>query len=906
MKEILAARLHALLVRLLPRTLREEYGSEIRETFLALLADARARGPLAILALWVREAGHVLRVAASARLDPGAWGLAAPDRPLTPHPSTTRGDLVNDLWQDLRFALRTVGRERTASLAMVAILAIGIGANTAVFSVLSGALLRPLPFPDEERLVLVWAHDAGSPDEPTTTVSPVDYLEWRERATSFSDLAAQNLAFPVVEAGEVSERVLAGVVTPNYFAVMGVAPALGTGFREEDATPAGGDAVILSWGFWQRRFGGDPGALGRDLRVNGRARTVVGVMPAGYRHPDPHRPLDEAEFWLPIGFDRASATTGGFLRVFGRLAPGVELAGAQSEMSAIARALREVDPLTHGSGDAHVVSLRSWFFDGVRPALVVLMAAAGVVLLIVCANVANLVMVRGQRRRREFAVRIALGAGWPRLLRLLVVEAFVITVPGALLGLLAVRLGWSPLVRTAGSFVSNLAVIEPDARVLGFTAGLSVITALAFGLLPLRGAARSEPRATLAEEGGRGSAGSRARRLRSLLVVGEVALALVLVVSAGLLGRTLSALGSVSPGFGTREGAMVDLVLPQDRYPDAQEVRGWVARVEAELAAAPGVGAVGVVDDPPIVGGDNSRGLDLPASPFPPDALPSVEFRRVSPGYFAALGLPIVRGRAFSEADERGVAVVNETAARRFWGERDPLGATVVMGPDTLSVVGVMADLRDAGYRRPAAPEVNVPFRASPSRALTVVLSGAQGVRDRTSAVGRDGAADLIGAVRSVVGGLDPNVAVASARSLDEVISAPIRMERTAATLAAILSLTAALLAGIGVYGVLAYTVSARKREIGIRTALGAKAGDVTRLVVGDSLRLALVGVLLGALLALPATGLLGSLLFGVGRLDPPSFLAAAGTMVAVALLATWLPARRAARVSPLEALREE
>jgi predicted permease len=885
-----AARLHALLVRLLPRELRREYESEMLAAFLELLGEARRSGRAAAARLWLREVLDVTATAALARLRPERYALASPLLPRTPR----RVEPMNDLWQDFRFALRGVGRERTAALGTVAILAIGIGVNTAAFSVLSAALLKPLPFPDADRLVLVWAHDPESPEEPTTTVSPLAYLEWRERAAAFTDLAAQNLAFPLVDAGDVSERVLAGVVTPNYFDVMGVAPALGRGFRPEDAAPGGGDVVILSHGFWQRRFAGNGSAIGSQLRINGRPRTVVGVLGAGYRHPDPHRPLEEAQFWLPIDFDRSTATTGGFLRVFGRLAPGVDRGAAQVEMSRIAAVLRDSDPLAHAAAEAHVVSMRAWFFDGVRPALLTVMASAAVVLLIVCANVANLVLVRGQRRRREFALRTALGARWPSLLRLLLVEALVLTAPGALLGLLAVRLGWSPLTSAARTFVSNLAVIEPDARVVAFTAGLGVLTALLFGLIPLGSARRAEPGAVLAEESGRGSAAGRATRIRSGLVIGEVALALVLMVCAGLMSRSLSQLASVPPGFETRDGAMVELVLPQERYPDGSPVLGFVSRLEAELRAFPGIGEVGVVDDPPIVGGDNTRRLDLPSDPFPPESLPSVEFRRVTPGYFTALSIPVRGGRAFTEEDAGGVAVVNESAAARFWPGRDPVGEGVVLGADTLVVVGVVADVRDDGSRHPAVPEVNVPFAALPTRAVTL------------TAAALDSDVDVAGAVRAVVGRLDPNVAIAATRTLDEVVGATLRLERAAAALAAALSVTGALLAGIGIYGVLAYAVSARTREIGIRAALGARAGDLTRLVVGDSMRLALLGVVFGALLAFPATGLLGSLLFGVGRLDPASFLTAAGAVAAVALLATWLPARRAARVSPVEALRDD
>jgi putative ABC transport system permease protein len=879
--------LHRLLCRLLPEALRTEHAREMHDTFRSLLAEVGPSGRIEVLRLWAREIRHLLVIAASARLRPGRWAAASP----LPIPSR-RADLMNDLRQDLRFAFRTLIKERAATATIVLILALGIGANTAVFTVLDAALLRPLPYPEADRLVLVWAQRAASED-PTTTVSPIAFLEWRERAGSFTDVAAQNLMFPVVQAEEGSERVLAGIVTANYFGVMGVAPALGRDFRPEDAEAGVGDVVVLGHGFWVRRFGGDPDVLGLEMRIDGRPRTIVGVMPAWYRHPDPHRPLDEAQFWLPVDFDRATASTGGFLRVFGRLRPGVTAEAAESEMRDIARALREGDPVTHWSDGAVVVSIRDWFFTSVRPALVVVMAAAALVLLIVCANTANLVMVRGQRRRREFAVRTALGASRSRLARLLLVESLLVSSIGALLGLGVLAMTRGGLEAVAGAAVSNLAVIQVDVRVLFFMALVTTGTAASFGLLPIRDVARSDVRGVLADEGGRGSGGRAAQRLRSTLVVAEVALAVVLVVAAALLARSVAMLGTVPPGFTAREGIMVDLVLPQAGYSEPGNVVAFVQRLEAELEALPGIDAVGAVDDPPIVGGDHSRSLDLPARPFPVTDLPSVDYRRVTPGYFDALGIVAERGRLLTETDAAGVALVSETGATRFWQGGDAVGQTMVVGGDTLAVVGVTADIPDDGYRRAPDPEVTVAFSPQPSLALALVVRAGPVV-------------DAAAAVRSTVSRLDPNVAVGTVRTLADVIAAPIRTERTAARLAGLFSALATLLAGMGVYGVLAYAVSARTREIGIRTAMGARTSDVVVLVLGGSLRLGVVGVVLGALLALPATRVLGSLLFGVGSADPVSFVGAAAAMLAVSLVATWLPARRAARVSPVDALRQD
>jgi putative ABC transport system permease protein len=883
--------LHRFLLRVLPEPLHAEHGREMEETFRSMLRDARASGRIEVLRLWVRELRHLLAVASAARLRRDAWRAPSPSLPHT----SSRAELMNDLRQDLRFAFRVLIKERTAAASIVLILALGIGANTAVFAVVDAALLRPLPYPEADRLVLVWAQRAAS-DDPTTTVSPAAFLEWRERARSFTDLAAQNLMFPVIQTGDGSERVLAGIVTPSYFGLMGVTPALGRDFRPEDAQAGVGDVVVLGHGLWVRSFAGDPGVLGREIRIDGRARTIVGVMPAGYRHPDPHRPLDEAQLWLPVAFDRANAGTGGFLRVFGRLRPGVTVDAAEREMRDIARSLRGADPVTHWSDGAMVVPLRDWFFTSVRPALIVVMAAAALVLLIVCANIANLVMVRGQRRRREFAVRTALGANRGRLARLLLVESLLLTSLGALVGLGVLAITRGGLEAVAGSAVSNLAVIRVDARVLLFMALLTAATAASFGLLPLRDVARWDVRAVLAEEGGRGSGGGAAQRLRSTLVVAEVALAVVLVVAAGLLARSVAMLGAVPPGFEAREGVMIDLVLPQAGYSAPGSVVAFVRRVEAELEALPGIEAVGTVDDPPIVGGDHSRSFDLPARPFPETDLPSVDYRQVTPGYFDALGIVAVRGRLLTDADARGVTLVSETAASRFWNDREVVGQTVVVGGDTLAVVGVTADIPDDGYRRPPDPEVTLPFAPRPSRALTLIVRAGLEAE----------AAAAAAAARSTVSRLDPNVAVGTVRTLADVISAPMRTERTAARLAGLFSALATLLAGMGVYGVLAYAVSARTREIGIRTAMGARTGDVVGLVLGDSLRLGVAGVALGALLALPATRVLGSLLFGVGSADPVSFLGAGVTMLMVSLVATWLPARRAARVSPVDALRRD
>jgi putative ABC transport system permease protein len=803
--------------------------------------------------------------------------------------------LATQLATDLLHAVRLLRKHPGFAAAVLVTLALGIGANAAVFTILNAVLLRPLPYADPDRLLRVWE---SNPKRGWTSfsASQPNFIDWREQSVSFERLAASNtLPFNLTGGGE-AERVPAMAVTHEFFPMLGVSPLLGRSFLPEEDTPGQGEqVVVISQGLWQRRFGGDPSIVGRAILLNDAPHTVVGVVPEFYWRP--------FELFVPLRPDPSMSRGDHRLSVYGRLKAGVTLQQAQAEMTGIAERLARQYPDSNAESTVRLETFYDWAVPpDSRRGLYVLLAAVALVLLIACANVASLLLARATRRSREIATRAALGASRARLVRQLLAESLLLATVGGGLGLLVARWGIDALGVTAGAAVPRADEISLDARVLLFTLGLSLLTAIVFGLAPALRATRVDFHTTLKE--GASTSASR-QRARSALVVAEVALSLVLLVGVGLLLRSLVALLDVAPGFETRHLLTASINLPDARYPKAKEFVAFHSRLMERLRGLPGVTAASVSSGLPLDDGDTVMEVHVDGAVVPADGQnPSARWRLVSPGYFRTMGIPILSGRDLEERDIaetgpdrreiRGV-VISEAMARICWPGQDPIGRQFhPWSPKNaaVTVVGVAGDVRLRALDTTPEPAVYMSFTLGTWNPMQVVM--------RTTG---DPEA-LAGTLRTEVRAIDPGVPVAGIRTMDDVIEGSTASRRFTMTLLGVFAGVAVLLAGIGLFGLMAYLVAQRTHDIGVRMALGARHGDILRLILGHAMLLAGLGILAGVAGALALTRTMGSMLFGVGARDPLTLAATALLLGLVALAASWVPARRAVRVDPMVALR--
>jgi len=802
--------------------------------------------------------------------------------------------LEDEMVQDLRFGLRMLRKQPGFTAVAVMTLALGTGANTAIFSVVNAVLLEPLPFAEAERLVVVWGQRAQF-NLPRQTVSPPNYLDWEAQNQSFESIGAYTEGFSVLTGGEQPERLASLRVTAGLLPTLRVRPLLGRVFLPEEWHPSATGAVLLSHQLWQRRFAGDPQIVGRSVEINGTSETVIGVLPPDFLISD-----KQVDIVVPTVFNgRSLANRGGrFLTVIARLKPGVSLPAARAEMGTIARRLEQQYPDANAGHGVNLVPLRDELVGKVRPALLVLCGAVGCLLLISCANVAALLSVRAAARRREMAIRAALGAGRGRVVRQLITESLLLAVAGGAGGWLLARWGVGLLLSVGPADLPRLESLSFDGRVFGFTVVLALATGLLFGLLPALQVARPDLTDAL-KDGGKGATESAGqRRVRGWLVTAEVALAVVLLVGAGLLLRSFAKLTAVDPGFRPEHVIAADLSLSW-----GLDERGWIAfsqQALARVAALPGVRAAGLTHNLPLSGDSSTRAFTLPGRPLPAGEKPAAEFRRVSPDYFRAMGVALLRGRAFGNqdrADAPGVAIINEALARKFFGAEDPLGKRLLIEdgpPRPREVVGVVGDVRHFGPGIEPTPEMYVPYLDRPYPNLTLVVRA-------------DGdPAGMAAALRREIAALAPALPVANLKTMEQYLAGSVTQQRFSLTLLALFGAVALLLAAVGIYGVMSYSVAQRTHEVGVRLALGARRGDVVRLVVGQGMRLAGLGVALGLVAAFGLTRLMQSLLFGVSATDPVTFAAIPLLLAGVAALACYLPARRASRVDPMAALRHE
>jgi putative ABC transport system permease protein len=809
--------------------------------------------------------------------------------------------------QDLRYGFRTLFRAPAFTATAVLTLALGIGANTVMFSVVNAVLLRPLPFPYPDRLMLVFSFNTRANSRGEVHASALDFADWQSQAHSFESMAGYvGTGYTFSGDGE-PELVIGENVTADFFKTLGVLPMAGRTFDQDEFAPGRERELVLGHALWQRRFAGDPSVIGRTVTVNGKPFTIVGIMPAGFTFPDPRYQL-----WSPL----PSAATpdsppinrqSHYLRVVGRLRPGVKAEQARSEMNTIARNLATAYPDSDESLDARVVPLSEQTVEGVKTALLVLLGAVGFVVLIACTNVMNLLLARATGRRREVAIRSALGAGRLRLIRQFLTETIVLYAFGAAAALMLAAWGLEALVSTSAGDIPRLREASVDGRVLGVTLLISLGTAIAFGLAPAFHAAKSDVSDALKAGGRTGGTGDERQALRSALVVAEVALSVVLLIGAGLALRSFVRLVNVDPGFQVDDQLTFSVVMVGSRYESAPAMISFARRLADGLAGAPGVQRAGGTTALPFSGQNIENGFDVDGLTVGPGVdQPVAGMRGITADYFAALGVPLKAGRFFSSADREGsapVAIVSEAFARRYWPNQSAVGKRVKDGGSDVwrTVVGVVADIRHNGPGEESRPEVDFPyaqldpgFMTMWSRGMTFVVRG------------RVPGTSLVSTARAQVHALDPAMPLNDVQTMTELASGAVAQPRFRTLLFGSFAALALLLATVGVFGVLSYFVTQRTQEIGIRMAPGAQPGDVMRMVVLRGVSLAGAGIVIGLVAAVPLARSMRSLLFEVPPTDLATFATVGFALALVACLASYLPARRAIRVDPMIALRME
>jgi putative ABC transport system permease protein len=872
----------------------EELAQHLDESYAELLACGMSEAEAQLQALTDLNEDDLL-----------ARELRRVERQFPPEPiilgTNRRTNMIADLWQDLRFGARMLLKQPSFTLIAALTLTLGIGANTAIFSVVYHVVLKPLPFHEPEQLVWVWGEQAARKQAPHT---PADFLDYQRRNQSFAQMAAyRNMSFALGSSGQ-PERVDGRIVSANYFVLLGVAPRLGRSFAPEDGQAGAARLVLLSHRYWRQRFGGEASVVGQSLTLSGEPATIVGVMPPDFREAgvdlwtNPRQIVPD--FATSSRDDITGVRRNSYLSVIARLKPGVTLPQAQADMDAITAGLRQEYPDVYGSKGVRLIALHEFVVGDTKPTLLLLFGAVGLVLLIVCANVANLTMARASTRTKEFALRSALGAGRGRLIRQLLTESVLLAVAGGICGLGLATWGLRLLVALSPAAVPRLTEIRLDWRVLTFALGASLLTGIVFGVLPALTSARVNLNETL-KEGGRDAGAGASQRTRGALVAAEVALALVVLVSAGLLVKSFWRLQQINPGFdATRLTTM--LVWPtEEKYAEVAASRAFIRELNARLEKLPGTEGVAISNDLPIRGRDSST---YPAVEGRPPLKPGegilVGRHTVNAAYFRAMKIPLLRGRTLTERDDENAplaVVINESAANALWPGEDALGKRMKLARlDTAwaEVVGIVGEVKHDGLHLDASPHLYMSILQFPWPTLRIAVRSSLD------------AAAVAAAVRGVVQSLDPLQPVSDVKTMADVLTDANAGRQLSLVLFALFAVIALLLAGIGIYGVTAYSVSRRTCELGIRMALGAQRRDVSRLVIRQGMTPVLIGIVIGLSAAFFLTRWMASLLFRVSANDPLTFAGIALLLGAVALLACWLPARRATQVDPMIALRSQ
>jgi predicted permease len=918
----IAAAAYRLLLFAFPAKLRREFGDDMAAMFAMQIDEAR-RGRRSVARLWVRAItdatinGGIARLAnerqrASHASGAGIQGVPAPRRGSgRPEPGSKGAServggsggakppgsrwrwWMHAFRQDLRYALRVLARQPGVTCVAVLTLALGIGANSAIFSAVNAVLLRPLPYDDPDRLVTVWEK---RPTEGVNdnVVSPADFLDWARMNQSFEGMAAMTDTTADLTGSGEPEKLSVGVVSPPFFDILRVRPMLGRTFRAEEAIVGKPRGVILGHHLWTTRYGSDPAIVGRTITLNGNPVEVIGVLPASFEFPD-----EDVDLWGPLqleGSPQPLSRTSHQFNVYARLKPNVSLEQARGDMERVGQALQKEYPQANRGHGAWVIPLEERLKGPVRRSLLLLLGAVAFVLLIACVNVANILLAKAAGRRREMAVRSAVGAGRARLAGQMLTESLVLAMLGGAAGLVVAWWGTAALRQLApgGQPVLGLAHLGLERRVLVFTAILSLATGFLFGFLPAWQLASQDVSESL-KDGGRSPGGVR-RRLRVALVVSEIALASLLLVAAGLTLRSFQRVLEQPAGFRVDRAVAVTIALPSSRYRSDEAYLSTFDRIEEQFRNLPGVRAVGATSHLPLSGRDGRRGVGIEGREPTPDAPTRAHPRSVTPGYFQAIGIMLLSGRGFTAADTASsprVAVVNETMARRYWPGTSPVGRRVKLSDsDWIDVVGVIADVKHWGLDAPVNPEIYFPMRQSLSGSMTFVVS-----------TGGD-ASSLAAAVRDQVRAVDPNLPVANLRTLEDIAAVSVASRRAGMLLIAVFAALALVLAAAGIHGVMSHLVALRSAEIGVRMTLGASPSAVMALVLREGTLQALVGLAIGLTGGVLLMRTFRSVLFGVEPADVLT-LALVGTgLLLTALAACAIPARRAMKVDPVTALR--
>ncbi|MGH9348106.1 MAG: ABC transporter permease [Vicinamibacterales bacterium] len=812
--------------------------------------------------------------------------------------------------QDVRFAVRTLLSRPAFTLIAVSTLALGIGANAAIFSVVRAVLLRPLAFSEPERLVKVVGLDRaeGTPGN----LSPADFFDFEQQTTAFARVGAHGwVGFFTLGGSQLEAERIGGVnVTDGFFPSLSVQPLMGRLFTADDDRPDASTVVVLSHGFWQRRYGGRRDVIGEMILLNARPATIIGVLPPEFRHIEPN-PEREAEVFVPYGFDRASPNRGGhFIRAVGRLQPDATIADARAQLETIATQLEQQYPESNTDQGVLVSPLHEAMVRESRPALVLLLWAVGAVLLVACANLANLLLASGSARQRELAIRGALGAGRTRLIRQLLTESLVLSLAGGAVGVVLAFWAARALSVLSEAGMPNADLVAIDLPVLGFALAIAALTGLAFGIVPALQLSGRRVHDTL-KEGARGqTAGRSGRRIRDVLVGAEMALSIVLLVAAGLLLRSFAELQQVDVGFARDEVLTMQVAVPTALYEEGEQIPFYEQLIE-RVRSVPGVRSAGAVNILPLSGNYDSRGIQIEDRPAPIGQAPSVQSRSVTPDYFEAMGIPLLRGRGFDSRDTASaplVVLVSDAMALRYWPGEDPIGKRItfnsgilpdqqqnVGGPGSREVIGVVGDVKHLGLDEEVTPFFYTPHAQQPSyHTMTLIVRAAVAP------------ATLASAVRHELTQMDRNVPVSQVRTLNAVVARVTTAPRLRAWLVGVFAALALLLALVGVYGVVSYLVSQRTREIGVRLALGARVTEVLGMLVKQGMIPVIAGLGFGLIGALMASRLLAGMLFGVTAGDTVTYFGAASVLATTALAATVVAARRATQVDPVVALRSE